>query len=117
MKFLIMVFALVISCQTVEYVKEVDEKNSVYYLHTHEEHASTDIKRKEALQKAQQSLLTTHRSRPRDVKILLDLAQVSFLLGEYDSSIRFCRSVLKLDLSSRQARLILIKSFLKQKKI
>ena len=116
MKMLLPMSILFASCQTVEYVKEVDKKNSVYYLYTHEEQPAVRLERKEALQKTQQRLLAAHRQQPRDVKILLNLAQVSFLLGEYDESVRFSHLVLKLDMTSQQARLILIKNLLKQKK-
>ena len=75
----------------------------------------TRAERKDALHKTQQKLLVAHRQQPRSVKILLNLAQVSFLLGEYTDSARFSRQVLKLDLTSQQARLILIKNLLKQK--
>ena len=116
MKVLLTASVLFISCQTVEYVKEVDKKNAVYYLYTHEEQPVTRSERKEALHKTQQRLLAAHRQQPSSVKILLNLAQVSFLLGEYADSVRFSRQVLKLDLTSQQARLILIKNLLKQKK-
>ena len=115
MKVLI-VSVVLVACQTVSYIKEVDKKNSVYYLYTHEEQPATNQKRKQALQETKQSLLATHHHRPRDIKILLDLAQVCFLLGEYDDSARLSRQALKLDLTSQQARLILIKNLLKQKK-
>lgn len=116
MKMMLVASALLSACQTVEYVKEIDKKNAVYYLYTHEEQPVTKSKREEALHKTQQKLLAAHRRQPRQVKILLNLAQVSFLLGEYADSARFSRQVLKLDLTSQQARLILIKNLLKQKK-
>ena len=116
MKMLLTASVLLSACQTVEYVKEVDKKNAVYYLYTHEEQSVTRAERKDALHKTQQKLLVAHRQQPRSVKILLNLAQVSFLLGEYTDSARFSRQVLKLDLTSQQARLILIKNLLKQKK-
>ena len=116
MKVLLAMSILLGACQTVEYIKEVDKKNAVYYLYTHEEQPVSDAQRKEALHQTQQGLLAAHRQQPRDVKFLLNLAQVSFLLGEYADSARFSRQVLKLDLTSRQARLILVKNLLKQKK-
>lgn len=116
MKMLLMASMLLVACQTVQYVKEVDKKNAVYYLYTHEEQPVTKSKRREALQETQQKLLAAHRQQPHNIKILLNLAQVSFLLGEYADSARFSRQVLKLDLTSQQARLILIKNLLKQKK-
>ncbi len=112
----LLVSVVLVACQTVSYIKEVDKKNSVYYLYTHEEQPVADHKRKQALQKTRQSLLAVHHHRPRNMKILLDLAQVCFLLGKYDDSVRFSRLALKLDLTSQQARLILVKNLLKQKK-
>lgn len=116
MKVLLIASSLFVSCQTVEYIKEVDKKNAVYYLYTHEEQPVVDVQRKEALHKSQQQLLAAQRHNPRAIKTLLNLAQVNFLLGKYADSARFSRQVLKLDLNSQQARLILVKNLLKQKK-
>ena len=112
----LVVSVLLVACQTVSYIKEVDKKNSVYYLYTHEEQPATNEDRKQALHKTKQNLLAKHHRQPRDVNILLDLAQVCFLLGEYDDSARLSRQALKLDLTSQQARLVLVKNLLKQKK-
>ena len=116
MKLKMLMILFLSSCQTTRYIKEVDHKNDVYYLYTHEERKGITLKRKEALKKVKTRLNATHIKFPNDIKILLNLAQVSFLLGEHQQSSDYCRQVLKIDLSSTQARLILAKNFLKQKK-
>lgn len=116
MKTTLLIILFISSCQTTKYIKEVDRKNDVYYLYTHEERKEITLKRKEALEKVKTRLIAAHTESPSETKILLNLAQVSFLLGEYQQSADYCRKVLKMDLSSTQARLILAKNFLKQKK-
>ena len=64
------------------YIKEVDKKNSVYYLYTHEEQPAANQERKQALHKTKQNLLAQHHRQPRNVKIVLDLAQVCVFCWE-----------------------------------
>ena len=112
---LVLLLLVVVSCQTVTYTKEIDKEKSIYYLHTHEQEDGLTKQRKALLQKVKKKLLTDSNKLPTDSKILLDLAQISFLLGEYQDSIDYCRKTLKLDINSTQARVIMAKNFLKQK--
>ena len=112
----ILLLLVLISCQTVTYTKEIDKEKSIYYLYTHDQTDSPTNQRKILLQKVREKLLNDNKQSPTDSKILLDLAQVSFLLGEYQDSVVYCQKILKLDITSTQARVIMAKNFLKQKK-
>ena len=111
----IFLLLVLISCQTVTYTKEIDKKKSIYYLYTHEQIDGLTKRRKLLLQKVRKKLLVDNKQLPTNIKTLLDLAQVSFLLGEYRESIDYCRKILKIDITSTQARVIMAKNFLKQK--
>lgn len=113
---LVFLVLFIASCQTFTYTKEIDKEKAIYYLYTHDQSDSLTKKRKMLLQKVKKKLIADSERLPTDSKILLDLAQVSFLLGEYQDSIDYCRTILKIDISSTQARVIMAKNFLKQKK-
>ena len=104
-----LVFALLVSCQTLQPNKDL------YYLHTNSTELSDSLKL--GLQGVKDALLTELVQRPDDSKVLYNLAQVSFLLGEYNRSSIYCRKILRINIDFDPAKVILAKIFLRQHKL
>lgn len=104
-----MIVAVLVSCQTLRPSKDL------YYLHTSSAELSDGLKI--GLQGIKDSLLTELVHRPEDSKVLYNLAQVSFLLGEYERSSMYCRKILRMNIDFDPAKVILAKVFLRQHKL
>ena len=101
-----------IACQTTRHVSTID--NDVYYLHTNKGEVSDRLVK--ILQEMRDALSLEHARLPNDTRTLFNLAQVHFLLEDFDNSAKYCRKLLQLDFSSVQAKSILVKIFLKQER-
>ncbi|MDE3270017.1 MAG: tetratricopeptide repeat protein [Pseudomonadota bacterium] len=100
---------LLVACQTIPQDKDL------YYLHTHSTKLSEPLIA--GLHGVKDALFTELVKRPDDSKVLYNLAQVSFLLGEYKRSAMYCRKILRLDIDFDPAKVILAKIFLQQHKL
>ena len=104
-----LIVALLVSCQTMQ------QSRDLYYLHTSSTELSDDLVL--GLRGVKDALLTELVKRSDDSKVLYNLAQVSFLLGEYSRSAMYCHKILRMDVDFDPAKVILAKIFLNQHKI